>query len=211
LASLPLRFVFDLVDPGSYLVDALLERWGSEGRILPSVEWLPLELRPFPGPALDPAEPGWASMTEALEEAARQLGIPFHRPLDLPRTRKAHESILHAENLGLGSALRKRLFRAHFVEGRDIGRVDVVVELAAALGLDPGELRTVLGVDRYLPQMLELRAASRSARVRGVPTLLWGETRWEGFRGEEDLQQFLERDPDSGTAGVRRDEPREEI
>jgi len=210
MAVPPLRFAFDLVDPGSYLVHELLNRWRSEGLELPRFEWIPLELCPFPRPALDPLEPAWAAMTVALEREAAQSGIPLRRPPDIPRTRKAHESLLHAESLGLADGLREVLFRAHFVDGLDIGRVDVVLDLASGLDLDRGELRAVLGVDRYLPRMQELRSEAMAASIRGVPTLLWGEVRWEGFSGSDALRQFFFPIGDSGQSGVRLDDPRQE-
>jgi hypothetical protein len=70
-----LRFVFDYVDPGSYLASCLLDRFGENearenggdaaretgrdtGR-LPGVIYHPLEIRTPPRPLIDAADPPW--------------------------------------------------------------------------------------------------------------------------------------------------------
>jgi predicted DsbA family dithiol-disulfide isomerase len=185
-----IRFTFDYVDPGSYLTHALLRRWRTEGEPVPEVEWIPLELRPLPEPPLDPEEAEWAAMTGAMEEAAEEMGIPFQSPTEVPRSRKAHEMALHAEERGCHGAVHHALFLAHFRDGLDLGRVDVLVRLAEAAGLDGAEVRTVLGVDRFLPRVLELRTQALDRGIRGVPTLERGEDRLEGFTGVERLRRF---------------------
>lgn len=185
-----IRFTFDYVDPGSYLTHALLRRWRAEGDPVPGLEWIPLELRPFPEPPLDPEEGEWAAMTGAMEAAAKGVGIPFQSPAEVPRTRKAHETALHAEERGRHEAVHHALFLAHFRDGLDLGRVDVLVRLAEGAGLDGAEVRTVLGVDRFLPRVLEFRSQALDRGVRGVPTLERDRHRLEGFTGVERLRRF---------------------
>ncbi len=196
-----IRFTFDYVDPGSFLLHALLLQWRAGGRAVPEVEWVPLELRPPPGPLLDLEDPAWRAMSEALAEEARASGIAFHIPRGAPRTRKAHELRLHALEGGVHDRIHDALFRARFQEGRDLGRVDVLVELAVEHGLDGAEVRTVLGVDRFLPRLQELRDRALAAGVRGVPTLEWGSARLEGFTGPEGLRAFLEGGPTPSPGG----------
>lgn len=193
-AAESLRFYFDFVDPGSYLVHELLERrlWGPEvGREAP-VEWIPLELRPPPTSLLATDDPGWLGMNQALAREAEDLDLPFSPPTLVPWTRKAHELALHAmEVMGPDSRIHSRLFRAHFERGQDLGRVDVLIALAEEAGLDPAEARTVLGVDRFDPVVREAREGAAKLEIRGVPTLVRGDLRLEGFNGAEEVTTFL--------------------
>jgi predicted DsbA family dithiol-disulfide isomerase len=196
------RIAFDYVDPGSYLTHVLLDRW-MRAREFSRIEWLPLEIRPPGKPLVDPRDPGWAGMTDTLHHEAVALEIPFTPPSFVPRTRKAMELALHAKEAGKGShdpasgsetafsALHEALFRAHFMEGRDLGRVDVLVAIAEETGLDGPECRTVLGVDRFKPVVESVRAELLEGGIRGVPTLIDGEIRLEGFQGAGELKIFL--------------------
>lgn len=152
---------------------------------------LPLELRTPSSPMIPAGNEEWAALTEELETAAEELGIPFSPPPLVPWTRKAHEMTLHALEVEDAAPIYDLLFDAYFHEGLDLGRVDVLVELAERAGLDPPELRTVLGVDRFRPEVEARRDEARKLGVRGVPTLLGAKGRMEGFIGTEGLWHFL--------------------
>jgi predicted DsbA family dithiol-disulfide isomerase len=93
----------------------------------------------------------------------------------MPRTAKAHEAARLAEVKGVGRALRNAIFHAYFGEGRDIGRIDVLVELAAGVGLDPTETRVVLDVDTYSAEISAARGLGERLGIEGVPALVLGE------------------------------------
>jgi predicted DsbA family dithiol-disulfide isomerase len=182
-------FAFDFVDPGSYLVWSLLRRW-MKGDPDAAIRMLPLELTPPPQPVRSVADPRWREMTLALGEIARAEGIAFSPPDLLFRTRKAHEMALHAREKG--RSVYDLLFRARFEEGLDLGRIDVLVELGEREGLEGPEIRTVLGVDRHGPAVEESRGEALGMGIRGVPTLLHGTERLEGFRSTAELRTLLE-------------------
>lgn len=190
MAPLRIRFVYDYVDPGSYLMHRSLAE-GTSARGAEPIHH-PFELNPPPRPLLDPLEPGWLRLQETMEEAARVMGTPMERPEIIPWSRKAHELALHAREKGCFAEVHDALFEAHFVRGEDIGRIDALVEIAVASGLDFSETRTVLDVDRHAGRVDELRREARERGVRGVPTLIVGEHWLEGFRDRESLLAFLE-------------------
>jgi predicted DsbA family dithiol-disulfide isomerase len=136
------------------------------------VRYRALEL--YPAPAEPPApseEEGWE---EAVRPLAERLGVALRAPDFRPRTRKAHEAACFAEERGVGEAMRDSIFRAYWAEERDIGRVDVLMEIAAALGLDPVDLKIALDIDRYSESVVhDLRLAER-LRVPGTPTIFFG-------------------------------------
>lgn len=179
--------VFDYVDPGSYLVTRLLERWGSgPGGRAASIRWRPLELRPPGSAPIDRRAPEWAAMEEAMAEEAGELGVAFRPPPGgLPRSRKAHELALHAREAGRFDAVHRGLFAARFEAGLDLGRVDVLVEVARGAGMDSAEARTVLGVDRFRPAVEAERDRLLDEGIRGVPTvrIAGGRILVEGYPG----------------------------
>jgi predicted DsbA family dithiol-disulfide isomerase len=161
----------DFTCPYSYLTEAGLRRvTGGDEAV--EVRYRALELYPAPTEPLAPAdEAGWE---EAVQPLADQLGVMLRAPGFRPRTRKAHEAARFAEERGLGEAMRDAIYRAYWAEERDIGRVDVLMEIVATLGVDPVDLKIALDIDRYSESVVhDLRLAER-LRVPGVPTLFVG-------------------------------------
>lgn len=154
----------DYVCPFSYLAESGLARLKLEEGVV--VEYRPFELRPAPAPLPDPADPALVAQWErTILPLAATLGVEMRRPPVVPRSRKAHELAAFAREKGVFPAMHDALFRAFFQEGRDIGRIDVLVDLAVALGLDRTETRVVLDVDRCTP---EVEAAELEAVRRGI-------------------------------------------
>ncbi|EYR65066.1 DSBA oxidoreductase [Actinotalea ferrariae CF5-4] len=84
-------------------------------------------------------------------------------------TLTAHELLHHAAAHGLQNAMVERLFRAYFEEGRHVGRVEDLVELAAEVGLDPGETRAALTDGRHADAVEQDFAQARAYGISGVP------------------------------------------
>lgn len=179
------RFHQDYVDPASYLVHLILRRLDVE------VERKPLELRQPPDPLIDPRDRGWREYMAEMRGWAEALEAPFRPPPLVPWTRKAHELAVHARGKRRAEEMDRRIYDAYFAEGRDIGRVDVLVEVAEAVGLDPTETKVALDVDRYGSRVEEERRRALEAGVRGVPTLAADHGTLEGFHPEEEIRTFL--------------------
>src|SRR5690606_26776354 len=127
------------------------------------------ELYPSPTPLPEPAHP--RQELQAAAPLARELGIAVLSPPALrPRTRKAHEAAAFAATRGLIAPMRRALYRAYWHDGQDIGRIDVLMEVAAAVGIDPTDLKIELDIDRQREAVLRDLALARRLGVRGVPT-----------------------------------------
>jgi len=183
-------FFYDYVDPLAYLVERELAHAGPPGAP-PAVRRVPLELRPPPAPLLDPDAPEWRTRWEAALEEASRHGIRLAEPALLPWTRKAHELVLHAASAGVGEAAHRAVFDAVFLNGRDVGRVDVLVALARELGLDAREARVVLDVDRYAEDVIAGRAEAAAAGVAASPALASAHGTLQGFHNRDALRTFL--------------------
>jgi predicted DsbA family dithiol-disulfide isomerase len=168
MAAVPVVVFSDFACPFSYVTEAALRRIEAAGEVTPThLAW---ELYPSPAP-LPSADAG--EWMDALRPLADELGLPLRIPMPV-RTRKAHEAAAFAASKGLGPAMRQALFAAHFGEGRDIGRIDVLVEIGAGLGLDATELKVVLDVDAFSARVAAEQDAACRAGVQGVPTIVIG-------------------------------------
>jgi predicted DsbA family dithiol-disulfide isomerase len=169
-----------------------------------TVEWLPYELRPEPVPLPDMSgqdgdrfRRNWALGVAPL---ARQLGVEMRFPPYKPRSRHAHEVAEYARERGAFEAARVALFRAFFVDGRDLGDRDVLVAVGASVGLDPTDLRAALESGRYTRRVVALEGVSARLGVSAVPTVVIGDLAVEGVRPYDVLRRVLEQAERDGEA-----------
>ena len=83
-----------------------------------------------------------ASIIERVSGEAAKEGLEFNMDRALrANTLLAHQLLALAEERGLQDAMKERLLAAYFTDGLAIGDPDVLVELAAEVGLDADEAR----------------------------------------------------------------------
>ena len=160
---------FDFTDPVSHLASRMADRAGVAGEI----EWRGLELRPPPQPPVDPTAAEWRARHAFAGD--HPASPPF-----IPWTRKAHELCEFARERDCPGKVRRALFRAHFVDRTDIGRIDLLVEIAVACGLDRSETKAALDVDRCTEPVLRNRRRAAETGIADVPALVHPGGRVEG-------------------------------
>jgi predicted DsbA family dithiol-disulfide isomerase len=168
MAAVPVLAFSDFTCPFCHVTEAALRRLEDEGLAAP--RYAAFELYPAPAP---PGAPS-ADDVHAARPLAEALGIALNVPRSLPRTRKAHEAAKLAGQKGVGRAMREAIFAAYFGGGRDVGRIDVLVELGAALGVDRTELKVVLDVDTFSGAVDADRALAARLGIAAVPALVVG-------------------------------------
>jgi predicted DsbA family dithiol-disulfide isomerase len=188
------RFYFDAVDPLSFLVDREVRAVEDETSI--RVIRIPFEIRPAPAELTDATDPVWAPRYEDAQlllddPVASRAGLSLRVPKLIPRSRKAHEFFLHAEESGQGAAALAAVFDTFFLAGRDIGRVDVLVEIGRGLGLDLTETKAVLDVDRYEAAAGQILDEARAGGIVSVPCLVTPNARLEGFHNQATIGTLL--------------------
>ena len=88
--------------------------------------------------------------------------------------------------------MHEAVFSAHFMEGADIGRVDVLVAAAHKVGLDRSESKAVLDIDKHRDHVVDLRREAEAEGIKRVPTLRSGDASLEGPSSMGALRHFLE-------------------
>jgi len=172
-----------------------------------AVSWRPFELNPgMPDDGMDRAAyrsrkfgPDESRQRDLqMAETGRDVGIAFafERMQRTPNTRLAHRLIWQAGGEGLlaQNAVVNRLFEAYFEEGLDIGRKDVLLDLADEAGLDAAGARKALSSDESLDAVLDLEDEGIRMGIRGVPFfLLIGKYAVSGAQPPELWQDALPR------------------
>jgi hypothetical protein len=132
----------------------------------------PLEVRDGEGPPRDILEQEWW-LAAIQEPAATFAPYPDHDwpTTTLPAFEAAWCAGRQGEDVLLDFDLRVR--RAFFGEGRNIGRREVLLEIAEEAGLDLPRFARDFAGGEGLPAVLEeARLGAERYRVRGTPTLM---------------------------------------
>ncbi len=183
-------FWYEFASTYSYLA---AERIEGVARVMEvEVRWRPFLL----GPIF--AAQGWttspfnlypakgANMWRDIERTAARYHIAWHRPTTLPRNSllASRVALLGADE-GWIANFSRAVFRANFVEDRDIGDAAVLADILARLGLDPALIERANAADNKA----RLRAQTDEAialGVYGAPSFTVGE---ELFWGHDRMEQ----------------------
>ena len=120
-------------------------------------------------------------------------GLPYGRRTHTYNSRLAQELGKWADIQPGGAALHDKIYQAYFVEARNIGDPDLLVELAASVGLPAEEARAVLTERRFKDAIDADWARSHQYGVTGVPTFVAGGYGVVGAQPYEVLEQLAAR------------------
>lgn len=109
-------------------------------------------------------------MQERVKEMGKLAGINFQQEKAVvANTFLAHKLIHFAAKSNKASAAEELLFHAHFIDGKNIGDIDVLVNIAEELGLDTDQAQYVLTSDSYDYEVKQDILEARNIGVSGVP------------------------------------------
>jgi predicted DsbA family dithiol-disulfide isomerase len=111
-----------------------------------------------------------------------------------PNTLDCHRLILWAGETGNAGRMKQRLMDVYFTEGGDLSDRDVLVEVAAASGLDAAEARRRLASDRDIERVAKEAESAKEAGIDGVPCfVLGGVIAVQGAQTPDHLVQAIDR------------------
>jgi predicted DsbA family dithiol-disulfide isomerase len=123
---------------------------------------------------------------------AAQLGVEIHQPSQAPLTRLAHEAAAWARSQGRFDQFHEAVFRAHFVEGKDIGVITTLKEIAWRVGLNPIELEQSLDERRTAEEVDEDLLIAETYGVTVAPSLVISGFLLQGIQEESTLVRAIE-------------------
>ena len=133
------------------------------------------------------------AMYQQMKTRMDAEGLPYGRRTHTYNSRLAQELGKWADTQPGGAALHDALYKAYFVEARNIGDPDILVEIAEQVGLDSAEARKVLDQRRFKDAVDADWQKSASYGVTGVPTFVAARYGVVGAQPYEALAQLVER------------------
>jgi predicted DsbA family dithiol-disulfide isomerase len=118
-------------------------------------------------------------------------GLPYGERTMTYNSRLAQELGKWADTQPAGEALHDALFRAYFVEARDISSPAVLLEIAERVGLSPAGAREVLEKRTFREAVDRDWELSRRYGITGVPTFVAGDRGVVGAQPYEVLERLV--------------------
>jgi predicted DsbA family dithiol-disulfide isomerase len=203
-AMITIDIVSDTVCPWCFIGKRRLERAlakkGDEPKVF--IGWRPFQLNPdMPAEGMERkaylaakfgGEQGAQRIYDNIRQAGGSEGIDFNFNAipRTPNTVNSHRLIDRAGKEGKQDAIVEGIFHAYFLDGRDIGDTEVLVEIAAAGGLDADATRAYLDSDEDVERIRGEDAMARRMGVHGVPCFILN--RKYAISGAQDPQVFLQ-------------------
>lgn len=186
---------------GLRLIDAVVQ---SVPGLAVDVRWRPFQIDPeLPPEGQDRASylvERWGSEREAraalgdMAEQAAEFGLKlaFDRIKRQPNTFEAHRLIRYARNFGVELQFVDSLFRAFFLEGRDIGDRGVLLTLAAHSGIDSELADAFLTLRDDVEALRQELSGFRSLGIDSAPRfVIGGKETIHGLVPAEDFAEAL--------------------
>ena len=177
---------YDIVCPWCYigkrrLAQALARRPGAR----PEIHWRAFLLNPnMPAEGVERdlylirkfgSESRIRRVQGTLLEAGQSVEIPFafDRIRRTPNSVNAHRLAFLAEREGRAEAAVEALFRAFFLDGRDIGDCRVLADIGAENGLDRAEVARYLAGAEDAARVNEENGRAHRLGINGVPSFVF--------------------------------------
>jgi predicted DsbA family dithiol-disulfide isomerase len=109
-------------------------------------------------------------MLDRVTEVAQSVGLTYnYDAVHQTNTIKAHELMHFAKEHGKQAEMKERLLSAYFVEGKHVGRIEDLADLAEEVGLDRALAHQALTEGRFLADVKQDVAQAEAYGISGVP------------------------------------------
>lgn len=131
------------------------------------------------------------AMLGRLKGVADELGLPWGTRKKTYNSRLAQELGKWAESKGKGDEFHDLVFRAYFVNGKNIAGKEVLIELVKKIGLPVKEAKEVLESRTFKEAVDEDWKLSMKKGITAVPTFVIDHQAVVGAQPYEMLEAFL--------------------
>jgi predicted DsbA family dithiol-disulfide isomerase len=137
-------------------------------------KWVSYELHPETPPAgmlLSERFKGYdlSSFYDQLRARGKEVGVAFGTHTILSNSKLALMASEFARDQGQYESFHENMFHAYFTKGLDIGKPDVIADVAKKSGLDEKETLSAIRDGRYTSRLNETRKEASLIGLTGVP------------------------------------------
>ena len=130
-------------------------------------------------------------MNQQVMEAAKEAGLLFNFDnLVLANSFNAHRLIQLAKTKNLGDVAEEALFKAQFIEAKNIDDDDTLIAIGNEIGLSASEIASLLASDAYSNEVRKDEAVANHLGINGVPFFVLNNK--YGVSGAQAPETFLQ-------------------
>ncbi|MBU5592760.1 DsbA family protein [Clostridium sp. MSJ-4] len=194
--SVKMQIFSDYVCPFCYIGSGIIRQLKEDG-IEIEIEWLPFELHPetplsgaelnsrFPQTQID-------MMFKMLKERGKEFNIRFGEVDILPNSYRALEGGQYAKLKGKYDEYSKAMFKAYFQNNENIGKKEIINEIASNIGLNINEMNKEIDSGKFKDAIDKTKSLANKYAINSVPTFIINDTyKIVGARDYEYIKEFL--------------------
>lgn len=193
-AEAPLKIYvwLDFVCPYCLIGDVLLKQ--AIAGLDVEVIWKPFELRPYPTPTLKPEDDYLQTVWKKhVYPTAELYKVPMKLPTISPQpyTRLAFIGMQYAASQGVADQYVLAVLEAFFQQDKDIGSIEVLVEIAQSIGLNGSGFKQSLSNQDFIAKHDAELAEATYSSIRSVPSMLLDGQLQSLVRNTNELRKFI--------------------
>jgi predicted DsbA family dithiol-disulfide isomerase len=109
-------------------------------------------------------------MQQYVTQVAKEVGLHFNFDKTIvANSFNAHRLIQFAKSKGFGNEAEEALFKAHFIEGKNIDNKEVLLHIAINIGVDENETTKMLTSDAFAKEVKQDEMQAQDFGISGVP------------------------------------------
>ena len=109
-------------------------------------------------------------MQENVTNIAKEVGLDFNsKNTVVANSFNAHRLIQFAKTKGLSNEVEEALFKAYFVEGKNIDDKETLIKTGVFIGLDESEAKEIFTSDTFEKEVRQDETQAQSLGINGVP------------------------------------------
>jgi predicted DsbA family dithiol-disulfide isomerase len=182
---------YDYVCPFSFIGSKRIQQIGAEYGI--EVEWKGYEIHPEYPPQGKKRKKTFRSMrtAESLQSVMEEEEIKFELPGFITNSRLCLEAAEFSKTKGKFIEFHNLCYESYFLDRKNIGDKDTVLEIATKVGIDRDELDINLKNGEMAEILGSYRRDAQKIDVLGVPTVVFNNFRVHGVQSVETYRSIM--------------------
>lgn len=130
-------------------------------------------------------------MIDQMNNMAKEVGLNYNfKDMIETNTMKAHRLATYAKEFDLMGEMNERLLKAHFIDGINIGDIEVLGNLAEEVGLNKEDVINMLNSDKFIKEVEMDRYEAQQLEINSVPFFVFDNK--YGVQGAQPTEAFID-------------------